>query len=102
MNGKLKIKNSTFSQNQGQILLAYPNNVKLLEIPASISIVNSTFTHNKASTDGIFVARTNSHINVTKSSFLNNRSPGRGGVALADSRKSSISFHESILKDNYG
>jgi len=101
MNGNVLFSNCSFTAVQGQIVLAYPNQAELLSIPNSVSIEHSYFGNSVSSSDAILVARTNSRIVVTNSTFESNKSPGRGSVAFADQKKSLISFSECSFEGNY-
>jgi hypothetical protein len=66
-----------------------------------VVIKNSQIERNFGGIDALIIAKTNTVIEVDNTSFIENRSNGRGSVVLADLKGNQVFFRNSVFKRNY-
>lgn len=98
--GNVTVRRSTISYNSA------PRGGGLYMDLGSISLFDSTVSHNSSDTDGggayLTTGDSNAILEATRSTFSNNTAPGRGGAAFSDNGSESkrLIFDQSTVSEN--
>eukprot|EP00347_Sterkiella_histriomuscorum_P021008 403335615 len=100
MNGKLILLNNNFTNNTSHALKLFPTNILDKKVPQIVYISNCHFINNQGTNDAIIQTKQNAIVYAINSTFVNNTSNGRGGVAFADIKQSQITFDNCSFINN--